>query len=103
MVPVAGIWNALGISTMMSGLIFQPSWNVSAAGLSLASPSSAPLSAHAVRVEISPALSVRSFLKCPTPCSAIHGGIFRETTAALIALAHGRLSLYVNSDIGATS
>ena len=93
MVPVAGTWNGLGISTMMSGLIFQPSWKVSGAGLSLASPSGAPLSTQAVSVAMSSALSVRSFSKCPTLGSASHGGIFLETTAALIALAQGRASL----------
>jgi hypothetical protein len=35
--------------------------------------------------------------------SANHGGIFPVATAFLIAFAYGRASLYVISDIGATS
>src|SRR6185369_9074802 len=103
MVPLAGIGNASGISITMSGLIFQPAAKVSGAGLSLASPSGAPLSAHAEITSISSGLKRRSLAKCPYFGSANQGGIFCVTTAALSALAQGRASEYVSSDMGATS
>src|ERR1017187_5039727 len=103
MVPVAGSWKAFGISITTSGLIFQPSWKVLGAALSLASPSGAPLSTHATRVWICASLSLRSLAKWPILGSANHGGIFWLTTAALMALAHGRASVQVRSDIGAIS
>src|SRR5580658_930224 len=101
MVPVAFTWNGLGISIIMSGLICQPSGNVSGGGASLASPSGAPLFAQVTSVSTSAGLSVRSLAKWPY--SANHGGIFLVTTATFMALAHGRASWYVISDIGATS
>jgi len=103
MVPVAGKWNSSGISMTMSGLICQPLGNSRGAGLSLASPSGAPLSAHAVRTPISSWLSRRSLAKWPYCGSANHGGIFCASTAAFMAFAQGRASEYVSRDIGATS
>src|ERR1700682_1868504 len=103
MVPVAGRLNGLGISITMSGLIFQPSWKVSGAGLSFASPSVAPWSAQETKVLMSAWLSRRSLAKWPYCGSANQGGIFWLTTATFIAFAQGRASLYVSSDIGATS
>src|SRR5258706_6921633 len=102
MVPLAGIGNADGISTTMSGLIRHPSGKVFAGGLSFASPSGAPLSAHVEIMAISCEVRRRSLVKCPYFGSANHGGIICVTTAALSALAHGRASAYVSSDIGAT-
>jgi hypothetical protein len=79
---------SFGISTTISGLpIVQPSSNTTGAGLSLASPSSAPLSAHAVRVAISVSLRNLAFSKCPTVGSANHGGIVLAATDLAIALA----------------
>src|SRR5260370_42096054 len=100
--PLAGIWKSVGISTIMSGLRFQPSTNCLGAGRSFASPSGAPLSAQEASVAICSAVSLRSLEKWPTLGSANQGGIFCVTTAALIALAHGRASVYVSSDMGAT-
>src|ERR1019366_10175695 len=87
----------------MSGLRFQPSLNFTGAGASFGLPSGAPLSAHAERVAISFALRRRSLRKWPTLESANHGGIFCVTTAALMAFAQGRESVYVRRDIGAIS
>src|SRR5665213_1403144 len=52
---------------------------------------------------ISSGLNRRSLAKCPYLGSANHGGIFCAITAALSALAQGRASEYVSSDMGATS
>src|SRR5258708_3408751 len=103
MVLLAGSWTASGISITISGLSFQPLRNSLGAGLSLASPSRAPLSAQAERILISSWLRRRSFAKWPYFGSANHGGIFCVSTAAFIALAHGRASEYVITDMGATS
>src|SRR5581483_6260804 len=88
---------------MRSGLICQPSGHTTGGGASFASPSGEPPSAHFAMVSISLGFSEWSFKKCPTCGSANHGGIFRRATAAFIALAQGRTSLYVKKDIGATS
>jgi hypothetical protein len=61
------------------------------------------LSAQETKVVMSAWLSRRSLAKWPYCGSANHGGIFWLTTATLIAFAQGRASLYVRSDIGATS
>ena len=55
------------------------------------------------RCAISPALSERSFEKCPYFGSANQGGIFLVSTSARIDLAHGRASLKVSSEKGAIS
>src|SRR5437868_1625769 len=94
---------SFGISMTMSGLRPQPSTNFIGAGASFASPSSAPPSAHAASVLIVASFNVRSFAKWAYAGSANHGGIWRFTTAVLIAFAHGRVSLYVMKDIGAIS
>src|SRR5258708_3573307 len=103
MVPLAGIGNADGISITRSGLIRHPAGKIFAGGLSFASPSGAPLSAQVEMMAISSGLKRRSLAKCPYFGSANHGGIICVTTAALSALAHGRVSAKVSSDIGATS
>src|ERR1700690_1799724 len=91
--PLAGTLNS-GMSTITSGLICHPfSGQTTGAGASCAAPSGAPLSTHVVIASISAADNVRSFLKCPIPGSANQGGILREATAFLIALAHGRVDL----------
>src|SRR5688500_9641825 len=66
-------------------------------------PSGAPVSTHREMVSICSSLSELSLAKClmPTVLSMSHGGICRLTTRALIARAHGRVSSYVTSDIGA--
>jgi hypothetical protein len=90
-VPFAGTSISFGISTTTSGLgMFHPSTHCTGAGLSWASPSMAPVSAHTVSVSISDWLRLRSLAQCPYFGSANHGGILRESTAAFIALAHGR-------------
>jgi hypothetical protein len=104
MVPAVGTSNAFGISKITSGFpIVQPSTNRAGGGASLASPSAAPRSAHADNVSISARESDRSFANFPTCGSAGQGGIRRTITASRIAFAHGRVSLYVMKDIGATS
>src|SRR5579872_4630548 len=90
-VPRAGILKGLGSWNTTSGLMFQPSLKATGSGLSLASPSGAPLSAHAASVAISASLRCFSLVKCPYLGSANHGGIFLLTTAALMALAQGRV------------
>src|ERR1700683_3021648 len=91
--PLAGTLNS-GMSTITSGLTCHPfSGHATGAGSSFASPWRAPVAAHLDITSMSSCGSVRSFLKWPTPGSANHGGIFRETTAAFIALAHGRVDL----------
>src|SRR4029077_3572049 len=91
--PFAGTsWG--GRSITISGWISQPPLGQSiGAGASLASPSKTPVSAHFASVSISLCLSDRSLRKCPYFGSANQGGIFLRITAALIALAHGRVSL----------
>jgi hypothetical protein len=90
MVPRAGSSNGFGISTMMSGLMFQPLLNVSGAGASASFPAGAPASAHALSVAISRSTRRRSLAKWPMLGSANHGGICLLVTAALMARAHGR-------------
>src|SRR5678816_1969363 len=103
MVPVAGSKTSFGISMIMSGWMFQPSWKTRGAGPSLGLPSAVPPSAHATRVLISVSLNIRSLAKWPYAGSANQGGIFRAITAALMDFAHGRVSLYVRNDMGAIS
>src|SRR5262249_15547493 len=62
-----------------------------AGGASFSSPAGAPLSAHLEMMPISLCCSEGSFEKWPTRGSADHGGILRLSTAAFIALAHGRV------------
>src|SRR6185295_20337368 len=91
-VPFSGTATSVGISTTRSGLgMFQPSIQRTAAGRSFASPSGAPASAQAANILMSDWLKLRSLAKCPYFGSANHGGILRLRTAALIALAHGRV------------
>src|SRR5580704_12246560 len=103
MVPVAGTSKGFGISTMMSGLMFQPLSNVFAGGASLGLPAGAPASAHAASVWIWRDVSFRSFENTPTSGSANHGGICFAVVLVFIARAQGRASSYEMSDIGATS
>src|SRR3954468_3065630 len=103
MVPVDGSSKAFGISTMTSGLMFQPFSKCFAGGASFGLPAGAPASAHAARVSIWFALSRRSLENSPTSGSANHGGICFAWVLVLIDRAHGRASSYEISDIGATS
>jgi hypothetical protein len=80
-----------------------PSAKRTGAGWSASFPFAAPVSAQVTSFWTSASASRRSFLKCPYCGSANQGGIFPVRTAALIALAHGRVSSYVMKDIGATS
>src|SRR5580658_4418356 len=89
--PLAGIAIGLGIETITSGWIFQPSVHRPGDGLSFASPSEAPPSTHATSVLISLCVSVGSFRNRPYRGSAVQGGIFLVSTAALIAFAQGRV------------
>src|ERR1700721_2896788 len=93
----------LGNLKMRSGRIFQPSRKATAAGLSLAAPSGAPLFAQAVRVAISASERWRSLVKCPYLGSANQGGIFLLRTATLMALAQGRVPSYVRNGMGPIS
>src|SRR5436305_1920236 len=90
MIPEAGTSKGVGISTVTSGLMFQPVTKLMGAGLSLALPSGAPLSAQFTRILVSASVSLRSFWKWPYLASANHGGILCESTAAFIAFAQGR-------------
>src|SRR6202790_1804328 len=102
--PRAGICTAFGIFTIASGCaIFHPSLHLCVAGASRISPADAPLSAHAVNVEIWPAVNDGSFEKYPYRGSANHGGIIFISTAAAIFPAFGRVCSYVTSGIGAGS
>ena len=56
-VPVACTVNSAGISTIMSGVRFHPSVNAAGAGVSFASPSAAPVSAHEARMSRSACVS----------------------------------------------
>src|SRR5262252_3514525 len=103
MVPLAGSSNGFGISTITSGLMFQPFSKCFAGGASFGLPAGAPASAHAASVAISPELSLRSFANSPYSESANHGGICLAVVLVLIARAHGRASSYEINDIGATS
>ena len=89
--PFAGTLCGSGIEMITSGWIRQPSAQSTGAGLSLASPSGAPMSAHAASVLMSSPSSRGSFRKSPYCGSANHGGIFLLTMASLIAFAHGRV------------
>src|SRR5258708_891968 len=102
MTPSEGTLYGLGIANTRSGLMFHPSaGNSLGAGLLVPSPSAAPLSAQRASILISASDSLRSFEKWPYLGSANQGGIFLISTAVLIALAHGRTSLYVRNDMGA--
>src|SRR2546422_11449751 len=63
----------------------------------------APASTHFKMVSICASDSERSFLNfwMPTVLSICHGGIWRVSTRSRMALAQGRTSSYVTSDIGA--
>src|SRR6266852_3301753 len=85
--PFAGILCGSGIEMITSGLVRHPSGHSIGIGLSFASPSGAPPSAHAARVLISVSVSLGSFRKSPYRGSANRGGIFLLRTASLIAFA----------------
>src|ERR1700674_5262590 len=72
-------------------------------GMSLASPIGAPESAQRTMVAIWSSLSDMSFLNfwTPTVLSMCHGGIWRLITRSRMDFAHGRVSSYVTSDMGA--
>src|SRR5690242_13141890 len=72
-------------------------------GISRGSPCGAPASAHRTMVATSSSLSDRSFWNdwIPTVLSRCQGGICLVATRSLIDFAHGRVSSYVTSDIGA--
>src|SRR3989442_13509131 len=72
-------------------------------GISFGSPFGTPASTHFTIVSICASGSERSFLNfwMPTVLSICHGGIWRVITRSRIALAQGRTSSYVTSDIGA--
>ena len=53
-------------------------------------------------VAISASVSPRSFLNTPLGASANHGGISRDRTFDAMARAHGRVSAYDSSGIGAS-
>ena len=90
-----------GRSTLTSGLICQPPAGHSiSGGAAVGSPSGAPLLTHAAMVSISVCVRDRSLLKCPWRGSANQGGIALETTAALMAFAHGLVSLKVSIENG---
>ena len=82
----------------------QPVANFGDGGMSAALPRAAPPSTHAAIVSISFCDRLMSLrIGSVWVMSAPQGGISRDTTFALIALAHGRASSYDSSDIGATS
>src|SRR5687768_5697834 len=83
--------------------IFQPSVKRTGAGAVFGSPSGAPVSAHLTSVSISSADNEGSLANAPCGASANHGGMRFVRTASRIALAHGRVDLYVRNDIGPTS
>src|SRR5204862_6531493 len=68
-----------------------------------ASPCGAPPASQDAMVFTSASESRGSLRKWPNLGSACHGRIFRDTTAALIALAQGRALSYVNRENGAAS
>src|SRR3989442_202137 len=72
-------------------------------GISLISPSGAPESTHRTMVSIWSCVRDMSFLNFCTPTvgSICHGGIWRVMTRSRMALAHGRVSSYLTSDMGA--
>src|SRR5918993_2408649 len=98
--------NSTGISRTRSGSVpaVHPVANFGDGGMSAALPLAAPPSTHAAIVSISFCDRLMS-LRIGSDCdiSAPHGGISRDTTLVLIALAQGRASSYDSSDIGATS
>src|SRR5689334_16611395 len=91
------------LSTRSGGGIFQPAVQCTAAGASAVDPSGAPAFTHVLIVAISPALSLASFANCPYRGSANQGGIFRNSTASRMAVAHGRDCWYDKSGIGPIS
>src|SRR5579883_1013055 len=73
------------------------------AGMSFGSPMGAPVSTQRAMTSICSCESDMSFLNFLTPTvgSICQGGIWRVTTRSRMALAQGRVSSYVTSDIGA--
>src|SRR6185436_5381206 len=92
-----------GIETITSGSMRHPSCHSIAAGLSLGSPSCAPVSAQAASVLISAAVNSGALRKPPYRGSASHGGICLLMTAFFMAFAQGRALSYVSIENGATS
>ena len=82
---------------------FQPAGQESGGGASRAEPSGAPASTQASMAASSAGLRDGSLANSPNRGSANHGGILRSLTASRIAFAHGRVSPYVTSDMGAIS
>src|SRR5471032_1331085 len=102
--PLAGTSAGADIDSTASGVpMCQPSVNTGGAGRSRASPSSEPPPTHAAIVASSWSERRRLLANSPNAGSAPHGGIARSMTALRIALAHGRASLTLVSDIGAIS
>src|SRR5947209_20349525 len=91
-VPDAGTSKAFGIAISTSGRMFQPCINVNGAGLSLVSPSGAPVSAQVTSALTSASVSARALRKWPYAGSASQGGIFLDSTADFIAFVQGRAS-----------
>src|SRR5437870_400455 len=82
---------------------FDSSGHCFGGGISFGSPFGTPASTHFTIVPICASDSERSFLNfwMPTVLSICHGGICRVSTRSRMALAQGRTSSYVTSDIGA--
>src|SRR5688572_21005577 len=72
-------------------------------GRSFMLPFLAPPATQASSVCFSSSVSLRSFSNVPAGASACHGGMCPSLTSSLMALAYGRASSYVKSDIGAIS
>ena len=89
--PVAGTLKSFGISMIMSGLMFHPSWKATAAGLSFASPSGAPLSAQSVSVLMSASLSRRVVREVAVIGIRKPGRHLPAHTCVLMDFAHGRV------------
>ena len=81
----------------------QPSGYCGIAGRSFALPFGEPPATQASSVFRSSSLSRRSFSNVPAGASACQGGMCPSPTSSRIALAYGRTSSYVSSDIGAIS
>src|SRR6266852_2057832 len=75
---------------------------VGGAGRSAGLPSGAPAFTHCTIVFFSASLRRRSLRNSPCEGSACHGGIVPFDTRVSIDFAHGRASLNVSNDIGAT-
>ena len=105
--PAAGSTYGFSIATITSGLPMchlSMSVNCRGGGMSAELPIIAPVSTHFTIVAISSSLNDGSFLNLVMPMvrSMCQGGISRAATLAWIDRAHGRVSSYVSSDIGAT-